>query len=65
MRIVGHGRPGTQTDGWRYDYDARLARRWPNGFDQIPSLVGTVIRVNPHGPAEAGYVASFIAVKQP
>lgn len=65
VRIVGSGRPGSQTDGWRHDYNARLAHRWPNGVEQVPSLVGTVIRVNPHGPAEAGYVASFVAVKRP
>jgi hypothetical protein len=38
---------------------------WPNGVDQVPSLLGTVIRVNAHGPSSpAGYTASFIAVSQ-
>ena len=32
---------------------------------QVPALVGTVIRVNAHGPqSPAGVTASFIAVKQ-
>jgi hypothetical protein len=36
-----------------------------NGVNQVPALVGSVIRAEPHGSAPAGYVASFIAVKQP
>ncbi|QIO54593.1 hypothetical protein HA461_25740 (plasmid) [Rhizobium leguminosarum bv. trifolii] len=63
--IVGLGRPGSQTDGWEYDYNGCLGYRWPNGIDQIPSLVGTVIRAKPHGSAPAGFTASFIAVKRP
>jgi hypothetical protein len=66
VQIVGLGRPGTQTDGWRYDYNGNLAYEWPNAIDQVPALVGTVIRVNAHGQgAPAGVTASFIAVKQP
>jgi hypothetical protein len=58
-------RPGSQTDGWRYDYNATLAYEWPNAVEQVPALVGTVIRVNAHGPkSPAGVTASFIAVKQ-
>ena len=39
---------------------------WPNGVDQRAAIVGSVIRTVPHnnGQARAGYVASFIAVKQ-
>jgi hypothetical protein len=66
VQIVGMGRPGSQTDGWRYDYNATLAHEWPNAVKQVPALVGTVIRVNAHGPTSpAGVTASFIAVKQP
>lgn len=64
VNIVGTGRPGSQTAGWEYDYYAHLAHEWPNGVRQIPALVGTVIRAKPHGSAPAGYVASFIAVRQ-
>jgi hypothetical protein len=64
VEIVGLGRAGTSTDGWEYDYHGQLAYHWPNGVDQVPALVGTVIRAKPHGSAPAGYVASFIAVKQ-
>jgi len=65
VAIVGTGRPQTSTAGWEYDYRGSLAYRWPNGIDQVPALVGTVIRAKPHGSSPAGYVASFIAVKQP
>jgi hypothetical protein len=66
VQIIGLGRPGTQTDGWRYDYHGNLAYEWPNAVKQVPALVGTVIRVNAHGQgAPAGVTASFIAVKQP
>jgi hypothetical protein len=65
VQIVGMGRPGTDTETWRYDYNATLAHEWPNAVNQVPALVGTVIRVNAHGPgAPAGVTASFIAVKQ-
>jgi hypothetical protein len=66
VAIIGLGRPGTQTDGWRYDYNGNLAHEWPNAVKQVPAVVGSVIRVNAHGPgAPAGVTASFIAVKQP
>jgi hypothetical protein len=64
--IVGLGIDGTDTAGWRYDYRCVDGYAWPNGIDQIPSLVGTVVRVNPHGPqSPAGVTASFVAVRQP
>ncbi len=62
--IVGMGRPGTGTDGWQYDYSGCLAYTWLNGIDQIPALVGTLVRVKPHDGEPAGYTASFIAVKK-
>jgi hypothetical protein len=51
---------------WAYDYVGYLVPIWPNGVDQRPAIVGSVIRTLPHssGQAKAGYVASFIAVKQ-
>lgn len=51
---------------WIYAYIAYLVNQWPNGVQQVPALVGSVIRVIPHshGQAKAGYVASFIAVRQ-
>lgn len=70
LHMVGLGRPNpppsdpNSTAGWEYDYYAYAAYEWPNGVNQVPALVGTVIRAKPHGAGAAGYVASFIAVKQ-
>lgn len=54
---------------WVYDYECYLVPHWPNGVDQRPALVGSVIRTIPHSGSEpgtvapAGVVASFYAVK--
>ena len=64
FHINGKGRPGTSTEKLFYDYDGALAYQWPNGINQTPAIVGSVIRVKPHDGAPAGYVASFIAVKR-
>lgn len=62
--INGKGRPGTPTEKYFYDYDGVMAYHWPNGVNQTPAIIGSVIRVKPHDGAPAGYVASFIAVKR-
>lgn len=64
VAMTGEGRPGSQTEGWRYGYDGWLAHRWPEGIAQVPAIVGSVTRLKPHGGAPAGYVASFIAVRR-
>lgn len=64
LEIFGTGRPNTPTDNWEYDYKAFMTPKWPNGINQIPAFVGTVIRARPHGAAQAGVVASFVAIKQ-
>jgi hypothetical protein len=64
IRMFGSGIPDTPTAGWRYDYQCWPAYEWPNGVDQVPSLVGTTIRVVPHNGQPAGVVASFIAVSE-
>ena len=65
VRFQGVGTDGPSL-GWVYDYVGYLVPRWPNGVDQRPAIVGSVIRTVPHsnGQAKAGYVASFIAVKR-
>jgi hypothetical protein len=63
VHIIGNGRPSTGTDGWEYDYHGFLGYIWPNGVDQIASLVGTIVRAKPHNGRPAGVTASFIAVK--
>jgi hypothetical protein len=64
VHINGKGRPGTSTAQLFYDYDGALAMKWPNGINQRPAIVGSVIRVKAHDGSPAGYVASFIAVKR-
>lgn len=56
---------------WIYDYKGYLAPDWPNGIDQRPALVGSIVRTLPHptglngkSTAPAGVVAQWIAVKQ-
>jgi len=65
VELFGTGRAGTPTANWEYDYRANTTPKWANGVNQIPTLVGTVIRAKPHdGGAAAGVVASFVAIKQ-
>ena len=64
IEVFGTGRAGTPTENWEYDYKGTTTPKWANGIDQIPSIVGTVIRAKPHDGAKAGYVASFISIKQ-
>jgi hypothetical protein len=63
LRFQGSG----DIDGerWVYGYVGYLVPIWPNGVDQRPAIVGSVIRTVPHnnGQARAGYVASIISVK--
>ncbi|GAN78163.1 hypothetical protein [Acidisphaera rubrifaciens] len=62
--LLGTGLDGTATAGWRYAYRGIAGHRWPDAVDQVPSLLGTVIRLAAHGPdAPAGVTASFIAVR--
>ena len=54
---------------WVYDYDGYLVPDWPNGVDQIPAIVGSVVRTIPHSGSQpgtvnpAGVVCSFYAVR--
>ena len=55
--VEGNGFPVLLLHGW-----PEAKELWAN---QVPALVGSVIRAKPHDGAPAGFVASFIAVKQP
>ena len=66
VRFQGTGVVGGEE--WIYSYVGYLVLPWPNGVDQRPALVGSIVRVIPHssgtgGVAPAGFVASWIAVK--
>lgn len=67
VRFQGKGKVGDEM--WTYDYIGYLVPAWPNGDHQRPAIVGSVIRTVAHsdgagGISPAGYVASFVAVKQ-
>lgn len=54
---------------WIYDYTGVVVPPWPNGIDQRPAMVGSIVRTVPHasgtgGVAPAGVVCSWIAVWQ-
>lgn len=59
------GKPGSEYNGWVYDYVGVLNLLWPDGKGgNRPTIVGTVTRTVQHGTAPAGSVFSFIAVKR-
>ena len=60
----GAGRPGSGIEDFHYDYVFYTAYTWPNGIDQRPALVGSVVRAADHGGAKAGLVASTVTVRQ-
>lgn len=62
VRFQGRGEIGGEE--WVYDYAGYLVPKWPNGVEQRPAIVGTIVRTKEHsqGQAEAGYVAQWIAV---
>ena len=69
LRFQGKGVVGEAQ--WMYDYLGYLVPNWMNGQQQVPALVGSIVRAIPHptGPngkstAPAGVVAQWIAVKQ-
>ncbi len=70
MRARFQGTGIVSGEQWKYDYDSYLVPHWPNGVDQRPALVGSLIRTVPHAGSEqstvnpAGVVFSFFAVKQ-
>jgi len=77
VEVLADGSPGASFQGkgtvdgelWIYDYECYLVPHWPNGVDQVPALVGSVVRTIPHSGGQpgtvspAGVVASFYAVK--
>lgn len=69
MRVRFQGTGIVNGEQWIYDYEGYLVSQWPNGVQQRPAIVGSVIRTIPHSGGEpgtvspAGVVASFYAVK--
>ena len=69
MRARFQGRGLVGGEEWIYDYEGYLVSHWPNGVQQRPAIVGSVIRTISHSGgapgtvAPAGVVGSFYAVK--
>jgi hypothetical protein len=68
MHARFHGTGTVGGEKWVYDYNGYLVPDWPNGVDQVPAIVGSVVRTIPHSAgagktAPAGVVASFYAVR--
>ena len=64
VRYQGRGMIGGEE--WVYDYQGFVVPDWPEGITRSMPSVGSIIRTVPHsnGQAEAGYVASWYAVRQ-
>jgi hypothetical protein len=67
VRFQGKGVVGGEE--WIYDYAGYVIKPWPNGINQVPAIVGTIVRTIPHssgsgGTAPAGVVDQWIAVWQ-
>jgi hypothetical protein len=73
MRVRFQGKGVINGEEWIYDYEGFLVPAWPNGVQQVPAMVGSIVRTVPHsgsapkgGPPPinpAGVVASWYAVK--
>lgn len=66
MTIRFQGTGNVDGEPWIYDYHAFHAPVWPNGVNQQPAIIGTVVRTIAHsnGKATAGVTASWIAVRR-
>jgi len=69
MQVRFQGVGVVSGEQWIYDYQGYLVPAWPNGVDQRPAIVGSVVRTIPHSGgspgtvAPAGVSASFYAVQ--
>jgi len=67
MEVRFEGKGVVNGEEWIYSYLGYLVPNWPNGVDQVPAMVGSIVRVIPHsngsgGTNPAGVVASWYAV---
>jgi hypothetical protein len=63
FEMIGLGLPGTATEGWRFEWRFTRAPSFPGAADQVPALLGTVLRTGSLGPGgDRARTASFIAV---
>jgi len=67
MEVRFEGKGVISGEEWIYSYLGYLVPHWPNGINQTPAMVGSIVRVIPHssgngGVSPAGVVASWYAV---
>jgi hypothetical protein len=68
MEIRFQGKGQISGAEWIYDYIGYLVPQWPNGIEQRPAIVGSIVRTIPHpngagGTSPAGVVCSWYAVR--
>ena len=69
MSVRFQGKGIVNGEEWIYDYEGWLVPAWPNGVQQVPAMVGSIVRTIPHSGSQpgtvnpAGVVASWYAVK--
>jgi hypothetical protein len=69
MSVRFQGKGVVSGEEWIYDYEGWLVPAWPNGVQQVPAMVGSIVRTIPHSGSQpgtvnpAGVVASWYAVK--
>jgi hypothetical protein len=64
VRWRAKGVPGSDFDGWVYDYLGFISPDWADATRSRLTMTGTVTRTVPHGNAPAGSVFSFYAVRR-
>jgi hypothetical protein len=64
LEFEGVGRANTETDAFHYIYRGEAEPPIAQSVGQRLAIVGTVMRAKPHGSAQAGVTASFVAVKR-
>jgi hypothetical protein len=69
MEIRFQGKGVVNGEEWIYGYVGYFVPAWPDGVQQVPAFVGSIVRVIPHksgsnGISPAGVVGSWYAVKQ-
>ena len=69
MHVRFQGKGIVSGEEWIYDYEGWLVPAWPNGVQQVPAMVGSIVRTIPHSGGQpgtvspAGVVASWYAVR--
>ena len=52
MRVRFQGKGVINGEEWIYDYEGYLVPAWPNGVQQVPAMIGSIVRTVPHSGSE-------------